>query len=185
MGEIDLKQKEELRKHMLSLRKGLTDIPFNLSLFHNTPEFSEAGCVAGYWPMAGEIDIKPLLNELPSCCLPVVIKKDNPLIFRSWKKGEVLIDGPHHTRQPNEKAETVTPDLVLVPLLAFDENGGRLGFGGGYYDRTLAELSALRVGIAYDEQEVDQVPMDQFDQRMDWIITPSRVIRCASVTEQG
>lgn len=174
-------QKSQLRGEMLSLRKTLSDIDFNLSLFLDVPEFLKADRVAGYWPMAGELDICPLFQALvdrgQDCCLPVVVKKDAPLVFKKWSPGEVLEKGPHGTQHPKDGA-VVSPDLVLVPLLAFDEQGGRLGFGGGYYDRTLEPLKALRVGIAYDEQQLAKVPMDHYDQRMDWIVTPTRVIRC-------
>ena len=74
------------------------------------------------------------------------------------------------------------PDVLLVPLLAFDRNGWRLGYGGGFYDRTLAGLKArkpvIAVGIAYDELEVDAVPHESYDQRLDWVFTPSRPICC-------
>ncbi len=171
-------QKAKLRQQMLSVRKAIVDIPFDRDLFLNHPEFKSAQTIAGYWPMAGEVDIRPLLAKLSRCCLPVVVQKQAPLVFRRWQSGDNLVTGPHQTNHPDEKAEVVVPDLVLVPLLAFDQQGGRLGFGGGYYDRTLSALDAIRLGVGYDEQEVDFVPMEPFDQRMDWIITPSRVIRC-------
>ena len=176
-------QKANLRRDMLSLRKTLSLISFNVSLFLETPDLMAHQSYAGYWPMAGELDIRPLFLALEdsgrTCSLPVVVKKDAPLQFRSWKNGEPLIKGPHGTQHP-EGGRVITPDVVMVPLLAFDQKGGRLGFGGGYYDRTLTTLSAVRVGMAFDEQEVETVPMDHFDQKMDWIVTPTRVIPCGS-----
>lgn len=166
---------------MLALRKTLSDVDLNVSLFLENSDFQNARIIAGYWPMAGELDIRPLFQNLTDqgtqCALPVVVKKDMPLIFKSWKTGETLEQGPHGTQHP-AKGEVVVPDLVLVPLLAFDEKGGRLGFGGGYYDRTLEKLTALRVGVAFDEQQLAKVPMGHYDQAMDWIVTPTRVIRC-------
>ena len=78
----------------------------------------------------------------------------------------------------------VEPHIVLTPLLAFDANGFRLGYGGGFYDRTLAKLRAKKpvvaVGVAYDEQRVDAVPVESYDQRLDWVLTPSGPLRCQS-----
>lgn len=174
-------QKRNLRQQMLSLRQTLPLIPLNISLFLDTPELMRARSVAAYWPMKGELDIRPLLLALEAqgkdCALPVVIEKDVPLVFRRWKAGEELIAGKYGTQHPKEGGLMV-PDLLLVPLLAFDDKGGRLGFGGGYYDRTLCQMTAVRVGMAFDEQQVDCVPMDGYDQKMDWIVTPTRVIRC-------
>jgi len=171
-------QKSQLRKNLLSKRKALNPSPCNIDLFSSIAEFEAAKVIAGYWPMAGEFDIRPVLKTKKTCCLPVVDQKNGPLIFRKWQEGENLVEGPHHTKHPMETAEIVTPDLVLIPLLGFDEKGGRLGFGGGYYDRTLQKLKAIRIGVGFDEQQVDHVPMDQYDQRLDWIVTPTRVIRC-------
>lgn len=171
-------QKTLLRKEMLVRRRAIKGISFNPELFLTHPTFSSCKKIAAYWPMAGELDIRPLLEQLENCCLPVVADKAAPLVFRKWQWGGLLIDGLHHTKHPEDTQKTIIPDLVLVPLLAFDQKGGRLGFGGGYYDRTLAELPALRVGVGFDEQEVENVPVDKFDQKMDWIVTPARVIRC-------
>jgi len=177
-------EKNRLRLRMLSLRKGINK-PELASLlkqtFLNEDHFTSYKRVAAYWPMSGELDIRALLQSLQAreqvCALPVVLEKKTPLIFRKWLPGDVLIAGPHGTLHPREDAPLVIPDLILVPLLAFDLKGGRLGFGGGYYDRTLAQLTgATTVGIAYDEQAVDEVPSDQLDQRMNWIVTPTRVI---------
>lgn len=177
MSDID-DQKKQLRTKMLSIRKAVTDASFDADLFLNHAEFSKANVIAAYWPMAGELDIRGLFSKLNNTCLPVVNQKNTPLIFRKWQQGDLLVEGLHKTQQPLNDAEIVLPDLILVPLLAFDKTGGRLGFGGGYYDRTLQGLKAQRVGVGFDEQEVDQVPMDLFDQRLDWIVTPTQVIRC-------
>lgn len=135
--------------------------------------------VAGYWPIADEADVVPLLTAMAergtTVCLPVVVAKASPLEFRRWLPGDDLVPGPHGTAHPGKAAPLVTPTLLLVPLLAFDRRGGRLGYGGGYYDRTLAALrqqgSVLAVGIAYRAQEFPELPLDAFDQRLDWIVT--------------
>ncbi len=177
-------EKNRLRMRMLSLRKGINkpELAFLLQqTFLGEDHFKSYQKVAAYWPMSGELDIRPLLQSLQArkqaCALPVVLEKAAPLIFRKWCPDDVLVAGPHGTLHPREEAPIVIPDLVLVPLLAFDQKGGRLGFGGGYYDRTLVNLPTVTtVGIAYDEQGVDEVPTDRLDQRMNWIVTPTRVI---------
>ncbi len=135
--------------------------------------------VAGYWPMGDEADVRPLLERLAGlgcmAALPVVVEKGAALAFRGWRPGAPLEAGSHGTRHPPATAPAVAPDLVLLPLLGFDRWGGRLGYGGGYYDRTLAQLRGTRhmlaVGIAYAAQEVDALPQDGHDQRLDWIVT--------------
>ena len=144
--------------------------------------------VSGYWPIRGELDVRPLLNRLAdrnfTCALPVVIGRAQPLMFRKWAPGDQLIDGGFGTRVPANTAVEVIPDIVLAPLLAFDDTGSRLGYGGGYYDRTLRQLrrggSVLAVGVAFDSQRVDAVPCRDGDERLDWVITQSCAIRCRS-----
>jgi 5-formyltetrahydrofolate cyclo-ligase len=143
--------------------------------------------VSGYWPMRDEIDLRPLLRRLSArgvaCALPVVAGKGLALEFRLWRPDDELVGGPFGTSEPGANAPAAVPDLVLTPLLAFDRHGGRLGYGGGFYDRSLAELrrdgSARAIGIAYDAQQIDRAPMAEYDQKLDWIVTERRVIRCA------
>ncbi len=144
-----------------------------------TLRFPSGTIIAGYWPIGGEIDPRPLLRALAQggcmLALPVVTGPDRALDFRLWDQSIPLEDGPHRTRQPSASAPLIRPDVVLVPLLAFDRSGNRLGQGGGYYDRTLAALRAdgpvLAIGAAHTFQEVDAVPADRHDQRLDRIIT--------------
>ncbi len=142
--------------------------------------------VAGYWPLRQEIDVLPLLTRLRGrgcrIALPVVPGPRRPLTFRTWRAGTKLETGPFGTRHPGGGAATVVPDLVLVPLLAFDRTGFRLGYGGGYYDRTLALLRKKRsrivaFGVAYAGQEVAAVPRDRFDQPLDGILTERGFIK--------
>ncbi len=135
--------------------------------------------VAGYLPIRSEADPGPLMMELGhlghTCALPRVMGADQPLRFFRWKPGDKTDEGPFGTRVPTKKAEEVIPDILLVPLVAFDLDGFRLGYGGGFYDRTLKALRAKRscvaVGIAYAAQEYDTLPHDVYDQPLDWVVS--------------
>ena len=137
--------------------------------------------VTGYWAMADEIDVIPAMTALRAaleiqCALPVVVAKNTPLVFRAWQPGDQLDKGGFGTHHPQACAPEVTPDVLLVPLLAFDRAGYRMGWGGGFYDRTLAQLrgnsgTVTAIGVAYAGQEFDAVVRDHYDQPMDWIVT--------------
>jgi len=140
--------------------------------------------VAGYWPMGTEMDVRPALVALDRIgvlvTLPEVAAKARPLRFRAWRPDEPLVEGDHGTFHPLNDAPLMRPDVVLVPMLAFDRRGYRVGWGGGYYDRTLELLrksgDCTAIGVAYSAQEVDGVPTDAYDQRLDWIITEQEAI---------
>ena len=135
--------------------------------------------VAGYWPTGSEMDPRPLLGRLSAngcrCALPVVVGRDAALIFRRWRPGMALQSGFMGIPHPGPEAAELRPDMVIAPLLAFDKEGGRLGQGGGHYDRTLAELRrtgrVVAAGAAYAAQRVDSVPHGAHDQRLSWIVT--------------
>ena len=138
--------------------------------------------IAGYWPMGDEMDPRPLMLALASrghaMALPVTPPRGQPLAFRAWAPGAALRPGPMGTSEPAEGA-ALRPDILLVPLLAFDRAGRRLGYGGGYYDRTLAALpGAKAIGIAYAGQEMPEVPAGPQDMRLPLIATEAGVIIC-------
>jgi len=141
--------------------------------------------VAGYAPIRDEIDVMPLLSALAArghgCALPVVTGRERPLVFRAWAPGAALTEAAFGVGVPPSSSPEVTPDVVLVPMLAFDAACRRIGYGAGYYDRTLAGLRAggtvLAIGIAYADQQVDEVPADEHDQILDMIVTERSVIR--------
>jgi len=143
--------------------------------------------VSGFWPMAEELDIRPLLMELhgQGCqlALPVVVAKKQPLVFRAWRPGDPLEAGVFGTLHPSPRREVVEPDALIVPLLAVDEEGWRLGYGGGFYDRTLEALRGKKqitaVGVGFNAQLVPEVPHGPGDQRLDWLLTDKRA--CAFV----
>ena len=136
--------------------------------------------IAGFWPMGAEIDIRPLLWALHArghtILLPETPKRGNPLIFRTWRPGMTMIPERFGTFRPT--GPVGVPDILLVPLLAFDRAGRRLGYGGGFYDRTLAALPhAHTVGIAFAAQELDEVPTTDHDAPLDAIATERGIIR--------
>jgi len=134
---------------------------------------SDDAVVAGYFPMKGEVDITPLAQALPC-----VVEKNAPLVFRVWKIGDALQAGAHGSREPLAGAPVVIPDIVLVPLLAFDGALHRLGYGGGYYDRTLAALSSVQaIGIAFSCQQAQALPHEEFDRKLDAVVTEREILR--------
>jgi 5-formyltetrahydrofolate cyclo-ligase len=137
--------------------------------------------VSGFWPMAGEIDIRPLLTALHALghvvLLPETPPRGEPLIFRRWQPGAPVLRERFGTFRPD--GPVGRPDWLLVPLLAFDRAGHRLGYGGGYYDRTLAGLpGAVAIGCAFAAQEMDAVPAGGYDARLHAVATERGVIRC-------
>lgn len=131
--------------------------------------------LSGYWPMRGEASPIPAMKvRVGPTCLPVVVGKALPLIFREWYDGP-LDAGPFGTSHPPETAPELTPSILIVPLSAFDRLGNRIGYGGGYYDRTLEQLRqnspAVAIGLAFSSQEVDSIPSEGFDQPLDMIVT--------------
>lgn len=135
--------------------------------------------LAGYMPMRTEIDPLPAMaaHQGP-CCVPVIVGKAQALRFREWSLGCALIPGEFGALIPAEGA-WIEPEVLIVPLLAFDAQGYRLGYGGGFYDRTLEGLRAKRptiaIGFAFAAQEVAEVPIDATDQRLDMVVTEAGI----------
>ena len=135
--------------------------------------------VAGYWPVDSEIDVRPLMRRLIAAdhrvVLPVVTAPGLPLTFREWTPGLTMRPGPFGIDVPPSEALVLKPLLVITPLLAFDAEGWRLGYGGGFYDRTLRRLRGLgevvAVGVGYQAQQVDRVAHDALDEQLDWVVT--------------
>ena len=143
------------------------------------------GCVvSAYWPIGSEIDPRALMHRLHEdghpIALPVVAARARPLVFRAWRPGDPLEPAGLGTREPLADRPALTPRVLIVPLLAFDRAGYRLGYGGGFYDRTLTGLrragETLAVGVAYAAQEVAEVPHDGDDQPIDWLVTEAEAI---------
>jgi len=132
-----------------------------------------------YMPVGSELDpwaiAEALMERDTQLCLPAVVERDAPLEFRAWRPGDPLAPDLLGTPAPLPGARVLEPDLVLVPLLAFDAEGGRLGQGGGYFDRTIADLHSRRraviVGLAYAGQEVPSLPIEAHDRPLDAVLT--------------
>jgi 5,10-methenyltetrahydrofolate synthetase len=134
------------------------------------------GILGVYWPFRAEFDPRPLIDWAIAAgrgvALPVVVDKKGPLEYRAWRPGEPLADGVWNIPVP-EKREIVTPAVVLAPVVGFDPACYRLGYGGGYFDRTLAALSPrpLAIGVGFDVQEITTIHPQGFDVRMDAVVT--------------
>lgn len=146
--------------------------------------------LAGYRgvPLAGYMPIRTEINPLPAMAeasahgpvgVPVIQGAGQPLLFSRWEPDAPMIDGPFGARIP-EREDVVTPEILIVPLVAFDARGGRLGYGGGFYDRTLQLLRARRatlaIGFAFDAQEAEELPLEPTDEPLDMMVTENRVL---------
>jgi 5-formyltetrahydrofolate cyclo-ligase len=147
---------------------------------------SKRNIISAFHSFGSEISTFELFDQLVAdgwtTALPVVVARNSPLVFRQWAPGEQLVLGRWDIKVPPETAPQVQPDVLLVPLLAFDRKGYRLGYGGGFYDRTLEALRAIKqvtaIGVAYAAQEVDSVLRDEHDQQLDWVMTERETIKC-------
>ncbi len=142
-------------------------------------DINSSTVVAGYAPIRSEIDPVPLMQSLArqgaALAMPAIARPDAALAFRAWKQGEALVPGAFGISEPSATAAEVVPDIVLVPLVAFDRAGHRIGYGAGYYDRTLEALrrhkTLVAVGLAFTVQEIPQVPALPHDVRLDYVLT--------------
>ena len=143
------------------------------------------GIYAAYLPIRSELSPLPLVAALTdlgiATALPVTPQSGNPLTFYRWAPGMRLVDGPYNTKQPPLSSESVIPDVILAPMLAFDAGCRRLGYGGGFYDRSIASLrdsgyEVVVIGIAFAGQQVDRVPTGPYDMALDAVWTPDGVI---------
>ena len=181
-----IEQKKDLRRRSAAKRDRMSpDAAGQVTdVFREIPMPSRDAVVSGYHPTGSELDPRPLLAMLRSqgheIALPVVLERGAPLIFRAWREGNAMSEGAFGVREPLPEASEVKPDVLLVPMLAFDRRGFRLGYGGGFFDRTLASLrqdgAPIAIGIAFAAQEVDRVPVAEYDQPLNWIITEREAI---------
>jgi 5-formyltetrahydrofolate cyclo-ligase len=151
-------------------------------------EIAPNAVVAGYAPIRSEIDPFPLMGRLAAqhaqLALPVIMARDQPLQFRVWAPGSALRRGPLGILEPSPEAGEIIPDILLVPLAAFDRAGHRIGYGAGHYDRTLARLRAARkitaIGLAFAAQEIPYAAASTHDARLDLVLTENEAIEFRS-----
>ena len=138
--------------------------------------------LSGYMPIRTEIDPLPAMEEASAhgpVCVPVISARGEPLDFARWVPGTEMVEGPFGAAIP-AKLELIEPEILIVPLVAFSRSGARLGYGGGFYDRTLARLRARRatlaIGFAFAAQEDEALPTEATDEPLDLIVTEAEVI---------
>ena len=178
--------KADARMTMRAERASIDPRGASLALIEMFPvELARLSPVAGYWPVGGEIDCRPLLAALAKAgclvTLPRMASRAGPAHFLVWRGDEALTADAFGVPSPPKGSAERQPRLILTPLLAFDRRGARLGQGGGHYDRIISlhrAHGAVAVGLAYAEQEMGQVPTGPHDAHLDWVITPNEAIRC-------
>jgi 5-formyltetrahydrofolate cyclo-ligase len=145
---------------------------------------AQGAIVSGFSPMKTEINPIPLMRKLADAgaqlALPAIAGRGKPLVMRAWTFGDALTSGQWGIREPGPEAREVAPDIVIVPLAAFDRRGHRIGYGAGYYDMTINALRAKKpvvaVGIAFSAQEIHEVPATERDARLDLVVTENETI---------
>lgn len=172
--------REAAKTRRAGLARACPDFAQRIAQFAGDIAVAKDAIVSFYWPMGDEADPRALAHALAArghrLALPVVVAKKSPLHFRGWREGDALVVHPFGMHEPPENAARVTPDVLLVPLLAFDAKGTRLGYGGGFYDRTLHALGAKRaIGIAFAGQEMDELPCHAHDHPLDAVVTEKGV----------
>ena len=179
--------KSKLRKKILKIRekndKKNIQISFNQIIKILKREKISKKIIGGYYPVNFEIDDLKLLEKFEkknfNISLPIV-KKNFKMDFYQWSFSDPLKINKYGIPEP-EKKKIVYPDVLLIPLVAFDKNLNRLGYGGGYYDRLIEELSKkkniIKIGLAFSIQKIDKVPINVYDQKLDYIVTNKYIIK--------
>jgi len=176
-----------VRKHVLKARKIAFETTTNNAgitlLLEVVSSFKNIEIISGYMPIKTEINPLIAMQNLSKMgkriCVPVVELAGKPLLFRTWSPTSKMIIGAFGAEIP-ENGELVEPDLMIVPMVAFDRSGARLGYGGGFYDRSLEKLrqknKTIAIGFAYSSQEVFKIPTEKTDQNLDIVVTEKEII---------
>ncbi|MEM7301025.1 MAG: 5-formyltetrahydrofolate cyclo-ligase [Pseudomonadota bacterium] len=187
-------QKKQLRKRILKVRDELVPtyrIEASLTAGENLTQwlsFNPGTVVSGFWPIRSEIDPRPALSKLrqlgATLCLPVVVGPSE-IVFRELVRGAPMVETGFGTHGPDEPATVLEPNILIIPLSAFDRSGGRLGYGAGFYDRAISRMwsvgkSPRLIGFAFADQQVDEVPLEEHDQLLEAIVTEKEVIQPAT-----
>jgi 5-formyltetrahydrofolate cyclo-ligase len=184
-----IEQKKEMRTSALARRDALSAAVRSTAAeaiaARGLPVAATPGMiVSGFMPMKTEIDPIPLMRQFAQAgaqlALPCIASRGQPLIMRAWTFGDAMVSSQWGILQPLPDAIEVAPDIVIVPLVAFDRAGHRIGYGAGYYDITLRALRAnkkvIAIGIAFAAQEISQVPATERDERLDLVLTERETI---------
>lgn len=190
-NENTASDKTALRARMKCVRGAISaaerrQLAQKICLHINNIPLDAAKVVSGYLPIRDELDPRPLMAAFAACdthlCLPVIQGRTKPLSFRAWSPGDAMDTAEWGIQEPKADQPTLIPDLMLVPLLAIDHAGNRLGYGAGHYDRTIAAIRlskpVITIGLAFAPQIIDAVPHMPYDVSLDWILTPSGLTRC-------
>ena len=190
MNDNLLDKKKEFRKKQIAIRKKLFSninkvfVEYLFEELFKKINFETTNIVSSFISINTEISTSELNNYILKknkiLCLPTIFKKDYHLVFRDFINNDDLIEGFMKIKEPPINSEIVIPELIFVPCLAFDNFGFRLGYGGGYYDRTFSFLKNnkrkfISVGYAFDGQKVTEVPKDKFDIKLDYVITEKKI----------
>ncbi|WP_227339657.1 5-formyltetrahydrofolate cyclo-ligase [Sphingopyxis sp. P8] len=178
-------QKQRLREKLRFRRRHFAanlDMITRMSAFRTLPAPIAAlldpnSLVGAYVAMGAEPDIVPMTADLAALALPHHASRLDEMTFRRWTAGDSLFDGPWGVQQPSDDSASAVPDLIFCPLVGFDRHGGRIGQGGGHYDRWFAaHPHALRIGIGWSVQEVDAMPLEATDMPLDAVLTEQEFI---------
>jgi 5-formyltetrahydrofolate cyclo-ligase len=168
-----LREAAKARRH--GLVRAAPDFARRIVAFIDFLPIPKGAIVAGYWPLKDEADPRLLMHAVAQrghkLALPVVDADARTLSFHEWKEGDPTSLNDYGIVEPLAADDPVEPGVILVPLLAFDASGHRLGYGGGYYDRTLERMRIRAIGIAYAGQEVKELPRGQHDRPLNMILT--------------
>ena len=136
----------------------------------------QKGPLGFYWPFRGEFDPRPIVkdwlsvNTANAACLPVIVEKNKPMIFREWLPEQPMTKGTFNIDVPDAKSRILVPNILLVPTLGFNQKNFRLGYGGGYYDRTLAQFNAFTIGLCFEHGRSSEIVEEQHDIPLDLVI---------------
>lgn len=150
------------------------------TLFFEHFNFPLSTVVGAYWPIGSELDLRPLLSQLVEkgyhCALPCITS--HGLVFREWTKETVLVNGTFQTLEPSPDMSLLVPHVLLIPLLAFDKRGHRLGYGQGHFDKYLHHHPTLTIGVGFRGQEIEEIPRQPHDFALDSILTEEGLLCC-------
>jgi len=168
-----LREAAKARRH--ELVRTAPDFAQRIVAFIDYLPIPKDALVAGYWPIKNEADPRLLMRALAQrghrLALPVVDARRRSLSFHEWREGDPTYPNDYGIVEPLARGEPVEPGVILVPLLAFDSSGHRLGYGGGYYDRALERTNVRAIGIAYAGQEGKELPHERHDRRLHMVLT--------------